>query len=361
MQTQSRGNSQKGFSHFRMMAGFASIVLLLFSSCQSMGPKTIPPDGFNYNAYIALQKNEQILLNIVRLRYAEVPFFLNVNSVINQYSRDARAGAGGTNLFGTPAAGADVNGGWSDRPTITYTPISGRTYSQSLLTPLPPAIIFFLIQSGWSVNQIIRLSTTSINGVMNETSGSRGRRPANPEFNELIGLLETIQSNGILGMDIGGAMDKPTIDIYFPEQIANDEVRASVEAFKRLLNLNPASNRFPIRYGLIQETPDELVIQTHSMLEILYGVAWLVDVPPAHVTEGRTLSTFRSSDAPLIRISSSKNRPEAPYVTIKTRDHWYYIDDRDMDSKRLFGIIQILLSLAEDGSNAVGPLISIGN
>ncbi len=357
----SRVNQLRFLPQHLLAGGLLCILLLLFPSCHSLGPKTIPPDGFNYNDHIALQKNEQILLNVVRMRYGEVPFFLHVSSVINQYSRDARAGVGGANLLGTPAVGSDINGGWSDRPTITYTPVSGRVYSQSLLTPLPPATLFFLIQSGWSVNKILGLATSSINGLLNAIKDPVGRRPADPQFKELIRLLEKIQFAGVLGMDIGGTEDQPTIEIYFPEQIADEEVRELVAEFKRLLKLNPASNRFPIRYGLIQESPDELVIQTHSMLEILYGVSWLIEVPEIHINEGRTKSTYRDDTTPLVRISSSKNQPDSPFVAIKTRDHWYFIDDRDLDSKVLFSIMQILLSLAEDSSQSVGPLISIGN
>lgn len=343
------------------LAGTVFVFLVILSSCRSMGPKTIPADGFNYNARIALQQNEQILLNIIRLRYGEVPLFLNVSSMINQYGRSAGAEANATNLFGTAAAGAKANGGWYDRPTITYTPMSGQAYSQSLLTPLPPAAIFFLIQSGWSPTRMLRLTLSSINGLKNEIASPPGRRQSDPGFLRLQNLMTKLQHDGIMGMHIGGTEEDPTIDVYFPEQIANDSIRNEVERFKQLLNLNPDLNSFPIRYGLIQENRDEIVVQTHSMLEILFKIGWFVNVPQEHIAEGRTLPTFQTDEGPLIRISTSNNRPDTDFVAINTRDHWFYIDDRDMESKTTFAIVQILLSLARDGSEAVAPLISIGN
>jgi hypothetical protein len=42
-------------------------------------------DSFNYNEAISRSSSEQILINLVRLRYREVPVFLAVGSVLTQY------------------------------------------------------------------------------------------------------------------------------------------------------------------------------------------------------------------------------------------------------------------------------------
>jgi len=339
-------------------AGIAVLLITSLFSCRSMGPKTIPADGFNYNARIAHQQNEQLLLNIVRLRYGEVPLFLHVSSMINQYSRSAIAGANAVDLFNSPAAGANVSGIWADRPTITYTPMSGQAYSRSILTPLPPSAVFFLIQSGWSPTRMLRLTTSSINGLKNEISTPNRRRPADPGFTRLLALMGELQRDGALGMQIGGTEADPTIELFFPEQIAEDSIRNAVSQFKQLLNLDPDLNSFPILYGQVRQGREEIVMQTHSMLEILLHVSWYMEVPTEHIAE---VPAFQPDDGPLLRINALSSRPETGYVAIKTRDHWYAIDDRDLDSKSTFGIIQVLLSLARDGSQAVAPLISIGN
>ena len=333
----------------------------LVSSCASMGPKTIPSDGFNYNDRISLQQNEQILLNIVRLRYAEVPLFLNVSSVINQYSRDSRASITGSNIFGTPKADANVNAGWSDRPTITYTPMGGQAFSESLLHPLPPSVVFFLIQSGWSPLRMLRLTTSTINGLQNEISITKDKRKADTEFDILLELIVQLQKKGVFGMEIGGTETNPTLNIHFPEQVANDSTLSAINKFKQLLNLNPDLNSFPIHYGLLQQNKDAIFMRTHSLLEIFYSVSGYIDVPEDHITEGRTFSTFVPDNAPLLQIHSSKDKPDIDFVSIKMRDFWYYIDDRDLNSKTTFGILQILLSLAKDSNPSKGPLISIGN
>lgn len=338
---------------------FTSSLVLLLCSCASMGPKTIPPDGFNYNQRISFQQNEQVLLNIVRLRYSEVPLFLNVSSVINSYSRDARAGINGGNIFGAPRVDANANVGWSDRPTITYTPMGGQAFSESLLHPIPPAIIFFLIQSGWSPVRMLRLTSSYINGLRNMVNFPNDSIQEDARFDAFLKILYELQVSGVLGMEIGEA--NSSVNIHFPEEVYDESTRILIGRFKEMLNLNPEINSFPIRYGLIQKNRNEIFIRTHSLLEIFYSVSGYINVPEEHLVEGRTPAGFKTNGVPLLSIHSSKNRPEYAFVSINTRDYWYYIDDRDIQSKTTFGILQILLSLAKDSNPSKGPLISIGN
>ncbi|RLC01544.1 MAG: hypothetical protein DRH34_08945, partial [Deltaproteobacteria bacterium] len=50
--------------------------ILLLSSCTNMGPKTVTRDRFQYNTAISDSWKEQTLLNIVKLRYADMPLFV---------------------------------------------------------------------------------------------------------------------------------------------------------------------------------------------------------------------------------------------------------------------------------------------
>jgi hypothetical protein len=74
-------------------AALTAAAILLVAGCSSVGPKTIPHDQFNYAEAIRELWKQQMLLNMVGLRYAEEPLFLRVTSVINQYSIDGRVSA----------------------------------------------------------------------------------------------------------------------------------------------------------------------------------------------------------------------------------------------------------------------------
>lgn len=125
----------KLFSLFHS-GGFFFLILVL-TACKSMGPRTIPVDSFNYNDRIAQHRQEQMLLNIVRIRYGEAPLFMNVNLVINQYSRTGNAGVGTNIIPGSNSQSGDISGSWSDRPTITYTIVRWpeRLFPKTCLRP----------------------------------------------------------------------------------------------------------------------------------------------------------------------------------------------------------------------------------
>jgi hypothetical protein len=47
------------------------------------------------------------------------------------------------------------------------------------------------------------------------------------------------------------------------------------------------------------------------------------------------------------------------FVAARYRDHYYYIDDRDMVSKRLFSLLMLLYALAEGGVSQPLPVLTI--
>jgi hypothetical protein len=142
------------------------------------------------------------------------------------------------------------------------------------------------------------------------------------------------------------------------------ETKDDLLFLQETLGLDPAAEEFTLSYGLVPDEKDEIMVLTYSILEIINELAWRVGVPPDHVEEGRTESTFESTDGwtdPLIRIHSADDRPEDSYVAVRLRNHWFYIDDRDVNSKRTFAIVQIILSLTNSGETARGPVVSITN
>ncbi|MGD9193158.1 MAG: hypothetical protein PVH58_14625, partial [Desulfobacterales bacterium] len=118
--------------------------VFVISGCAAQGAKRVPRDRFDYNAALAHSAREQILLNIVRSRYLEVPVFLSVSSVLTQYEYDRSIGVGGifgisgdsTNVIGgsEDVISGDANLGFSERPTITYLPVEGQEFSAHLLS-----------------------------------------------------------------------------------------------------------------------------------------------------------------------------------------------------------------------------------
>ncbi|HTP02560.1 MAG TPA: hypothetical protein VMJ64_14390, partial [Anaerolineales bacterium] len=62
------------------------LLALLISGCASMGPGSIGRDRFDYDRAVTDSWQRQMLMNLVKLRYGDTPFFLDVASITNSYS-----------------------------------------------------------------------------------------------------------------------------------------------------------------------------------------------------------------------------------------------------------------------------------
>jgi hypothetical protein len=66
-----------------------TLLLLWLNGCAArVGPKTLAHDRFDYSAAITQSWKEQMLLNMVKLRYMDPPMFLDVQQVVQQYTRE---------------------------------------------------------------------------------------------------------------------------------------------------------------------------------------------------------------------------------------------------------------------------------
>ena len=151
-----------------------------------------------------------MLLNLVKLRYGDTPVFLDVGQIISGYTLEGTLSAGGT-IFSTPGVVPGVpdssvvlgaQGRYTDRPTITYAPLVGERFARAMMTPLPPPAILSLIQAGYPVDAVLRLTVHEINGIRNRYGGDLRARPADPEFYALLRDLRRIQAAGGIGLRV---------------------------------------------------------------------------------------------------------------------------------------------------------------
>jgi hypothetical protein len=348
--------------------GLIAALLVALTGCSSFGPKTVPQDQFNYNAAIAKSTHEQLLVNLVRLRYNETPVFLKVGSVISQYSRVASVNTGvavnaSTQGDNTATAGGSMS--WADRPTITYIPISGREFSRNLLTPIPPGSVFNMIQSGWPAELILPLTVWSINQIDNEVARPSNRRQADPELVELLVIWHRLREAGLLGMRKTPAEDGQGRSIVFLRDVPlSEQEESDFMRFAELLDVDPRSREFPMTYGLVPEKPNDIAVLTGSVWEIMLGISWQFEVPPGHIQSGRTGETFQSArkggTAP-IEVRYSEQKPDDAYVTVYEHGYWFYIDQHDRNSKQAFSFLQLLLNLVETSTADYAPVFTISN
>ena len=150
-------------------------------ACNSIGPSTVARDRSDYEAAIGNSWKQQTLLNIVKLRYGDFPVFMEIAQVIAGYQLQTTVGAGAsaqnyiTSSVGGPVAvagSAAAAATYIDRPTVIYAPLTGNDFLKKLMTPIPPAAVLFLLQSGYSAVLVMQIAVDSINGVANESGSS---------------------------------------------------------------------------------------------------------------------------------------------------------------------------------------------
>src|SRR5262249_13863466 len=116
-------------------------VAACLAGCASVGPPSIARDRFDYVESISSSWKSQMLLNLVKVRYGDVPVFLDVTSVINAYGFETQATLQGqvtpTGRAGDTFIGASGSGTYSDKPTITYAPLIGDKFAKSVMSPVP--------------------------------------------------------------------------------------------------------------------------------------------------------------------------------------------------------------------------------
>jgi hypothetical protein len=347
-----------------------AVAILLLTGCTNIGPKTLPRDRFDYNTAIANSWKEQTLLNIVKIRYSDMPLFVEVASVVSGYTLEGSVNLGGT-VSSQDAVQGDffslgTAGKYTDRPTITYAPITGQQFNKSFMTPIPPRAILFLMQSGWPVDMVFPITVDSINGLRSRVTAGTNERTGDPDFYRVIALMRKIQKSGAVGMRIVKGKDaKETTVMFFHRKNITPEIEAAVQEVNRLLGLKPGEKETQVTYGLIPGSDREIAMITRSMLQIMIELAIQIDVPPQHVAEGQTIpSLFQTGHAEkkigqLIKIHSSTEKPENAFTVVNYEDHWFWIDKRDFKSKRTFAFLMILFSMTETGGKEGLPLVTI--
>ena len=126
------------------MRAWILILLGLFVGCRNYGSRTLPKDRYDYSRAVARSWKEQMLLNIVKLRYLDTPVFVEVQQIIAGYTLEGSANVGWSEAGVAEGLALGAGGSYSVRPTITYRPLTGSEFAKNLLQPIPPHGILFL-------------------------------------------------------------------------------------------------------------------------------------------------------------------------------------------------------------------------
>ncbi len=340
------------------------LFITLIAGCHPMGPSTVSRDRFDYTLAISESAKHQMLLNMVKIRYGDVPIFVDVSSVISQYQLEKELNYNFEweypPTLRTPSFGGSSR--FSERPTVTYSPMTGEKFTTSILTPIPPTAIFFLIQSGKSVDFVFYLCVQSINGINNRNDSPMRSTPINPDFVELLSRMRRIQQSGLIGMRIQMVGTNPASVLYFKRAVT-PQITEDSNWVRQKLGLDPKADEFNLIYGAVPQNDKEIAILSRSVYEILVQIAASIEVPAIDLEQTRAYKVSGAED-PLakqmsVHIKSGKERPADAFVSILYRGKWFWIEDTDLRSKQIFSSLMTLISLMESDRGALQPVITV--
>jgi hypothetical protein len=401
-----------------MLVGCFGILALI--GC-GFGPRSLVQTRLLYNEAVKTTSEEQFLLNIVRLRYTNTPSSLAISNIADQQELSSEFQAipffapgalGGYRSQGLPQASLTR----ASRPTLSYTPLDDQDFTQKLFSPISLNGAFYLSRTTWPISTVFRLYLENLNWVSNAETASGPTPKCAPEFAQFlegIQALQELQDAQLvqLYLDpqeeiVAGPFEAPSdeanlvmkaveleLDLRKEEKgyslikkssqpmLAVDaaaKLEPAWETFCRCFYIDPEVRSLKITTDQLapyQNTADSpslsvLDLETRSLLQVLFFVSHGIDVPSEHVRDGRVPMTCNPDGTPfdwrqimtgLFRVESikSKKRPENAYVAVFYEGYWYYIDDRDRDTKATFALLIEVSRLELQSSESNAPLLTL--
>ena len=389
----------------------------LVSGC--LGPKAVRYTRLRYNEVVRDTNDEQLLINIVRLRYADSPVFIDLPNITSQFEM-----AGGGNYLGgygnqtnAPASLGFGSMSLRDTPTLSYHPREGREIAKALLTPLS-ADLFIVVNGGANLEQLLLFSINDINDVSNAYRATT-LLPKVPDDNAAfvrgIQLLSSLRDRDATELGFGSGdeaddasdpMDTITVKARDLLEAARDgyvyraEPEKDVRLLKRekglylrirrpyvdspemkeiakIFHLTPGLSKYRIKSELKEEanqnapTPLEnetIYMNLRSVLQIMTFLSRGVCVPEEHVLSGIAPVTLDQNGQPYdwthitagnFLVHAQKHRPKGAEVAVPYRGYWFYIPSNDVNSRAALAILEMVFALQESGDRAVGPLLTL--
>jgi len=331
---------------------------LLLSGCVSRGPSDLTQDRLGYTMAMSTSWEQQLLLNIVRLQYAEAPTFVEVTSIVGSYERNfgfsvGGEGAANSQKFVEQNISAGIDGRFIERPTITFLPLTGDKFTRQLMEPVPAQVVLSVIQSGWRADRVLATLCRAMNGVRNHFPRMDTITPADPEFAQLMGLLQKLQDANAL--EFRSDSTDRRICMVINGGKGNDS--PEMTELRRLLKLKDAQNIFPIRSGVMIADEGEIAFSTLSMFQVLLWLGDGIEFQDENHPLVRIRNRGEARNSPM-RIYSGTTRPDDAYVAVKHGKHWFWVSNDDPVSKSALMTICLVMKALESG-DAQKPVLTI--
>ncbi len=279
------------------------------AGCQ-MGPSALKVGSAHYSEAVRSATSEQLLLNLVRLRYRDMPVFLNVASISTQFEfrssgaisgsivENGRSSGNESSITLGPAGaasgtfdrstsdvaldpdtlGLNASAGYSEKPTITFSTLGGEEFQRRMLEPLEISAITLVAESGWRGDRILRMTVEGLNGLKNVPRAS-GPTPDDiaPEdfeqFREAVDLLTTLSQEGLIRFEFETRRHPISTTLPADKVTISDYISASEKNLGFTVTSKPAgltlvASERELRLRVPRESDDPRIAKLRDLLRL---------------------------------------------------------------------------------------------
>jgi hypothetical protein len=340
----------------------------VLTGCTVVGPAAIHSGRLAYNKAIVETDNQQMLLTIVHNRYAERSNLLAVASVTANVSVTAETGVelgfGDQDNYGGNLVPFTAGVIYEENPTISYVPVGGSQYAQQLMSPISVAAMAQLTSTRINPALLYTALVARVNGIHNPDFLAPSSQP-DPHFSRFVEIMTELTRahhlHWVQGPEHSGDFSI-VIDHYAPA------FEAEVRELLGLLGLPTPQSRtsqivLPVRLAVPGRNTDGIAIITRSIFNLLEIMSAAIEVPEKDQADGISVS-FPSPGlaGQQLRIQHAETPPKHASVAVEYRGGWFYIDERDQDTKLFFRLLSTLLSEAISENTARGtaaPVLTV--
>jgi hypothetical protein len=265
--------------------GWLGLVCSSLLGCSQIGPHGIAVEQPSYREIISKSKQQEILINLVKLKYNDDIGFLDISSISSTNSFEIRAGyelnITDTLSMALPSrsqtrshsqAGRYAPGiTYAERPIITYSPLNGQKFTKKLLSPLPLYSVYLLVRSGWSIDQIFSLLLQEANEVENASGSSAATTSHVPPFEEFkkgVAALRELQILDAIRFDYLRTKGEEILILHIKPKLNNSK---AANTFRKVFHIKSNKPDLIIaEYDPVSKIKVDINIETRSLLGVLY-------------------------------------------------------------------------------------------
>jgi hypothetical protein len=399
-----------------MLALGAALSAMALPGC--IGPRGLELTRLRYDQAVNETSEQQWLRNIVRLRYGDLPSFMDVSAVTSQFELSSRGGLTGGRERDSPNLSlfGDAALQFRDAPTLSYTPRDPTELTRTMVAPVGITALGLMANNGWSLEDVLRVVVADVNGLENAPGAEQlvpeSVPPPTPfaEMARLAGGLRRERAVVLASADLTKPVSPPLASgrvdgsDYVQAASHNLEYRAAerreevvltrtepgyrltiaqgrpdADELRRLLHIAPgrldyALNRVDVPGGVeLLPLPDDreaVDVRTRTLLEMLAFLSKGVAVPEEHACRGLAAQTtgpdgvafdWTEVTRGLFHVCSQKKRPKDRdvAVAVEYRGCWFYLPAADKRSKSTLSLIEALFNLQLSEPEKGGPLLTL--